>query len=355
MGETALERLERRLRERRELQQAQAAQRFHVMVVDDEVHNLEAVTRTLRERFAIRTFSGGGEALTALRAGYVPDLVITDQRMPHMSGVELLEEVRVLLPTCIRIILSGFTDRSDLLAAINRGAVDHYLTKPWHASELLATVEHALANYGARLERTTLEERLVRTAQAASDAVEARSPEAGAIRSALGRLRELSQADALTRAFNYRYLQDNLSVQLERTRALSAPLSLVLADVDAFHAFNQAKGRQAADEVLCHVADVLLAAVHEPEFAARIGGDEFVVVLPHVGEEDARRWAETVQGQLHKQLALACGTPPTVSLGVVSLAPGAALPDAVALLNEASAACAEGKRSGARFCQRVLA
>ena len=110
-----------------------------LLVVDDEMANLQKLRRTFVTDFEVHQAGSGEEALELLgRHRYT--VIITDQRMPGLSGVELLRESLKTSPEAIRIILTGYTDAEDLMDAINEGQVHRYVTKPWEPFNLKQTV-----------------------------------------------------------------------------------------------------------------------------------------------------------------------------------------------------------------------
>ena len=113
-----------------------------VLVVDDEVRSQEALRRTLEEDFMVHTASGAAEARAIM--GREPiHIVLTDQRMPEVSGVTFLKEVREIWPDTVRIIISGYTDSEDIIAGLNEAGIYQYLLKPWHPEQLLLTLKRA--------------------------------------------------------------------------------------------------------------------------------------------------------------------------------------------------------------------
>jgi len=126
-----------------------------VLAVDDEPVNQRAIRRTLSEDCRVLTAGGGAEALE-LMARHPVALVIADQRMPGMSGAELLAEIVERHPNVIRIVLTGYTDVDTLLDAINRGHIYHFLSKPWDARELRQVVRRGLDRFSANAERGRL-------------------------------------------------------------------------------------------------------------------------------------------------------------------------------------------------------
>ncbi|MBI3939476.1 MAG: sigma-54-dependent Fis family transcriptional regulator [Acidobacteria bacterium] len=117
--------------------------RYRILVVDDEPPNLQKLQRTFVEEHHVLTAGSAGDALKILRDQSV-DVIITDQKMPGMSGVELLEESIAINPEIIRIVLTGYTEVDDLIEAINTGRVYKYITKPWEPASLRITVRKAL-------------------------------------------------------------------------------------------------------------------------------------------------------------------------------------------------------------------
>ena len=114
-----------------------------LLVVDDEENVLNSLRRLLRsEGYHVLTAGSGNEALELL-AGNEVGVVLSDERMPGMSGTELLRRVRTMYPTVMRIVLSGYADVTTITDAINKGEIYKYVTKPWDNDELLALLREA--------------------------------------------------------------------------------------------------------------------------------------------------------------------------------------------------------------------
>jgi len=117
-----------------------------MLIVDDEPANLRTLARLFREDYEVLTAESGDDAL-ALLGQHDVALLITDQRMPGMTGIELLKKTVPLRPRMVRIILTGYTDVDALVEAINCGQVYRYVAKPWDNEELRLTVKRALEHY----------------------------------------------------------------------------------------------------------------------------------------------------------------------------------------------------------------
>ena len=113
-----------------------------VLLVDDELSNVKVLASFLEDRYTVHEASSGKEAL-AIAESTPLDVVVTDQRMDGMSGVELLERLRVTHPDVAGIVLSGYADTSALMSAINRAAVFRFLRKPWEPEDVLEAIARA--------------------------------------------------------------------------------------------------------------------------------------------------------------------------------------------------------------------
>jgi two-component system response regulator HupR/HoxA len=126
-----------------------------VLLVDDEVRSLETLRRTLEEDFQVMTASSAREAEVILKRDFV-QVILCDQRMPEVTGVEFLRKVRQQWPDVIRIIISGYTDSEDIIAGINEAGIYQYITKPWNPDSLLLTVRAAVHLYNLQKENQHL-------------------------------------------------------------------------------------------------------------------------------------------------------------------------------------------------------
>ena len=120
--------------------------KYNILVVDDEIHNLEALERAFRGEYRVFSAKNGQEAIKLMEKEEFA-LILADQRMPGITGVELLGISLKYFPKAIRMILTSYTDADELLEAINTGHVYRYILKPWNAKELKITVKRALETY----------------------------------------------------------------------------------------------------------------------------------------------------------------------------------------------------------------
>ncbi|MEZ4687564.1 MAG: histidine kinase [Bacteroidia bacterium] len=128
-----------------------------MLYVDDEKQNLIAFKAAFRMHYQVHIAGSGGEALEILSNNQV-DIVVTDQRMPEMTGVQLLMQVRDHYPNTIRMVLTGFSDMAAIVDAINKGSIYYYISKPWKEDELKLVFDKALENKRLRADNEVLME-----------------------------------------------------------------------------------------------------------------------------------------------------------------------------------------------------
>ncbi len=117
-----------------------------VLIVDDEVRGLEALQRILEDDFEVMTANSVAEAEDILQKEWI-QIILCDQRMPDMNGVDFLKKVREQWPEVIRMIISGYTDSEDIISAVNDAGIYQYITKPWHPDNLILTLKNAAELY----------------------------------------------------------------------------------------------------------------------------------------------------------------------------------------------------------------
>ncbi|MFK7971482.1 MAG: histidine kinase [Bacteroidia bacterium] len=128
-----------------------------ILYVDDERQNLVAFKATFRTDFTVHIAQSGQEALDILKKHPV-DIVVTDQRMPEMTGVELLTQILEKYPDTIRMVLTGYSDMGAIINAINKGSIYYYIAKPWKPDELKLIFDKSLENKSLRDDNAILQE-----------------------------------------------------------------------------------------------------------------------------------------------------------------------------------------------------
>ncbi|SHN43391.1 response regulator [Chitinophaga sp. CF418] len=137
-----------------------SAQHIHILYVDDEIHNLNAFKASFRRLYTVFTATSAEEAEEVLAKQEI-QIIISDQRMPKMTGIEFFESILDKYPEPIRMLLTGYADINAVIDAINKGQVYKYFSKPWNDDELKQNIDKAYEVYSLRKENKELTAKLL--------------------------------------------------------------------------------------------------------------------------------------------------------------------------------------------------
>ena len=335
-------------------------QRDHIICVDDEEGVLTALRQQLGARFGedceIDLARSGKDALELIdelgREGENIAIVVADQIMPGMKGVDLLMEVHKRLPRTAKVLLTGQAGLDSVVQAINFAGLSRYLPKPWEEPDLRLTIESLLANY--RLQRNnaqllvSLQEQNLKL-EALNMGLEHKVRErTRALEEANRRLAELAITDGLTGLHNHRYLQEQLVLEVERSLRTAVPLGMLMVDVDHFRQYNNRFGHPVGDEVLRRVARLISEHRRVNDVVARYGGEEFALLLINADHRVAAHIAERLRARVSSELFPQAADMPagrlTISVGVASCPADGTTP--AGLLAAADAALFRAKHAG---------
>lgn len=265
---------------------------LRVLIVDDDPDARDYLVAVVQEAGYQTTVAASGEqALQLLETEFCP-IMITDRNMPGMDGVTLCKRAREgHYPGYLYIfLLTAQNASADIVTGLKAGADDYLGKKNISAPELIARLGNA--------------RRIVSLEQA--------------LRRALDQKRQMANTDALTGAYNRRYLERQLSLELERTRRFNHPISVLLLDIDYFKRVNDRYGHAVGDEVLRNtyrrLRDLLPRAC---DWIGRYGGEEFLIVLIDTDLRGAEVVAQRlVQGMAETPMETSVGPiPVTISVG----------------------------------------
>jgi two-component system, cell cycle response regulator len=296
-----------------------STERLRIVVADDSPVYRRLVEDTLADdQYAVASGKNGREAI-ALVAAHQPAVVITDWEMPDITGLQLCNQIRRDRDSYRYIILlTSNTEKNQIIEGLAAGA-DDYLTKPFHPGELLARVA-----VGRRIAE------LHRQVQAKNRLLE-----------------ELALTDPLTGLPNRRAIEHWATRELKGAHRHGFSFWVVMADLDRFKNVNDAYGHEAGDLVLQKFAELLKANTRSSNMCGRIGGEEFVLVLSHIGKEDVLTAIERIRRQLEAE-RFSIGSSlvgVTASFGISGLQ-GSSTMEFNELLRAADAALYVAKRGG---------
>ena len=263
--------------------------KLRVLVVDDETSVRTLLSEVLQgQGYEVIVASSGEEAVELARK--IPfEIVITDMRMPGISGVEVIQHVKNINSECCVIVITAYASVESAVEAIRRGAYD-YITKPFNIATMRIIVDRAAER-----------QRLLKDARDK------------------GKYEQLAILDGLTELFNKRYFEEILEKEITRAKRYHLQVGLLMIDVDNFKAVNDTLGHLQGDKVLQKLGFLLMNSIRRADVAARYGGDEFVIIATQSTKEDAYELGKRLR-RLTDQTNFFEGSPRkiTVSIGVSS-------------------------------------
>jgi diguanylate cyclase (GGDEF)-like protein len=256
---------------------------MRALIADDDPTTTAILQAAMtRWNIDVTVVHDGHAAWQQLQAVKPPPLAILDWMMPGLDGIELCRRMRATPRTTsiYTILLTGRSARQDLVAGLDAGA-DDYMVKPVDLEELrarvhvgrrVATLQHSLAERVDELQRTR------------------------------DRLAQMVNTDVLTEVHSRRGWFDRAETEFARFRRYGRGSSLLAVDLDYFKRVNDGYGHEAGDAVLKQFAALLRAECRASDIIGRIGGEEFVVVLPETSPADAENVAARLTAACRRQV-----------------------------------------------------
>ena len=250
---------------------ASAKSQVQILIVDDDV----AVRNTMNEYiltagYQSEAVSCAEEALEMLdnKSFHV---VITDIILPAMGGLELTKIIKKDQDSDV-IVMTGYSDDYSYEEAINIGASD-FVIKPVRLEELLLRLKRVLKERDLTNERIRMMEKL----------------------------QKLAVTDGLTKLYNSRSFYSQLETEVDRFNRYKHPLALLLLDLDHFKDYNDTYGHLEGDKVLVRFSQIIKSCLRANDTAYRYGGEEFTVILPETGGEEAGTVAQRIRAALEAE------------------------------------------------------
>jgi len=286
------------------------------LVVDDDPDFRRILVRRAKKMgLSVVEASNGKEAISVIEKEKF-DVLVADLYMPGCTGLEVVRAAQKIDPTMQAIVLTGSATLETAVEALRAGVYD-YLTKPL---ESMAVFEMTLARALERKRLIEENKRLFREVQ------------------------RLAMTDPLTGLYNRHKVSEALAMEVERAARYGRPLSIIVFDLDRLKEINDTYGHAAGDSVLQAVAKAIRAHIRRVDLPARIGGDEFLVVLPEADLAEARRVAERITSQLAQVKVGSIGISLSAGVGQWAISYGSAR----GFLHAVDQAMYQAKRSGGR-------
>lgn len=182
-------------------QTAFADEEQRLLIVDDERDILLTLHELFSPTYHVRTAESGAQALAIMGSGFLPQVILADQRMPGMSGTELFSQVIAQMPQTVRVVLTGYTDVQDLADSINQGNVYRFLTKPWRNADLLEIIRVCFQHYYLSEEKVALSQALERLEYINNEKTEILSLVAHDLRSPISTIQSMADLIAMSTEF----------------------------------------------------------------------------------------------------------------------------------------------------------
>ncbi len=245
--------------------------KVQILIVDDDV----AVRNTMNEYISTAGYQSDAvscaeEALEILENKSY-HVVITDIILPAMGGLELTKIIKKDRDSDV-IVMTGYSDDYSYEEAINIGASD-FVIKPVRLEELLLRLKRVLKERDLTKERIRMMEKL----------------------------QKLAVTDGLTKLYNSRSFYTQLETEVDRFNRYKHPLALLLLDLDHFKDYNDSYGHLEGDKVLVRFSQIIKSCLRANDTAYRYGGEEFTVILPETGGEEAGLVAQRIRAALENE------------------------------------------------------
>lgn len=293
--------------------------RRKILAVDDDPESLRIVRKALEwEGYIVETATSGEEAITKIMK-WSPHLVLLDVSMPGLNGIQTLQFLRSSTEYVSTIFLSAHSSPEAIVQGLDAGA-DDYICKPFVPTELLGRIR-------CHLRIKDIRDELAR---------------------ANSRLKELVDTDDLTGLFNMRSLYEKLDYELDRASRYNRSVAVIMMDMDYFKSVNDENDHLFGSFVLSQVGKLIRENMRKVDFAARYGGDEFLIVLTEIHSEGALIFAERlkklIEGWIFKNDRHEKKL--TASIGLAVTPPGQKDVDARSIVRAADRALYKAKESG---------
>lgn len=298
-------------------QEAWDVEGLKLLIIEDDPDQRELICETLEDYFGAGTTRGVGSRAEALQQDLTGfNLILSDYNLPDANGLQVLDAIRQKCDTPI-IMVTGENVGQTAAEAINCGATDYVVKVGDYLFTIPLVIQKNLTV--AKIKRDNL--RLQTELQHALREVREKNAQ---LEQSLERVEQMAATDPLTGLYNRRHFGKVIDQMFAEAQRHSKDLSCVMIDLDGYKQLNDAFGHQVGDQLLVTAGKVINANMRRSDVAARYGGDEFVLLLPHADVNEAAHVADRIREQfkdasatiLNRDLGV------TMSIGISSLVGG---------------------------------
>lgn len=267
-----------------------------LLIIEDDADQRDLIRETLEDHFGRGTVVGCGSRAQALAQDVASfDLILSDYNLPDSTGMELLEEIRKRCSTPV-IMVTGENVGQIAVEAIKKGATDYVVKTGDYLFTVPLIVQKNITVAKVMRENECLRQELERALSEVRD-------KNTQLEASLKRVEELAATDPLTGLYNRRHFARVLDQLYAEAQRYNKDLSCVMIDMDGFKQINDTMGHQVGDQILVLAGKVIGANMRRMDVAARYGGDEFVLLLPHAGAEEAAGAAQRIREEFQTAVA----------------------------------------------------
>jgi len=294
--------------------EASGVKNLKLLIIEDDADQRDLIVETLEDHFGKGTVVGVGSRAEALNQDVASfDMILSDYNLPDGSGMQLLEEVRRRAATPF-IMVTGENVATIAEEAIRKGATDYVVKFGDYLFTIPLVIEKNLTVANVKRENEVLRQEVERALAEVRD-------KNTQLEDSLKRVEEMAATDPLTGLYNRRHFGRVLDQLFAEAHRMGTDVACVMIDMDGFKQLNDNFGHQKGDQLLMMAGKVISANMRRMDVAARYGGDEFVLLLPHAGSNDAVAVGDRIREEFRRAAAeMLCTSPGvTMSIGVASL------------------------------------
>jgi len=237
-----------------------AIEKFKLLYIDDHPQTREWMKMMLEDDVSEFLVASNGQEGLDIYDMYEPDIILSDIDMPIMDGLSMAKKIKEKDKEKPILIMSAFDEKDILVKAIDIG-IDYFIAKPVDMDKLMEKLEHIAKDLQNKIDSDKLKKKELQT------------------------LFDLAHYDTLTNIPN-RFLFDiRLEEVISKTKRKNTVFSLFFIDLDNFKNINDTYGHVAGDKILCFVSENIQSVIRKEDFFARIGGDEFVLIIEDIDDE----------------------------------------------------------------------